>query len=220
MTYGLEIKNGSNEIIIDDTTAPMVVSSSGSFQTSLVATTPGGAGIYHYDYSALIPTDGDKVLYLKMPTGFVFTTSKWQGNDVFCCGRSTTIEYIVCDVATNVAAGDGYGLEVFNASSDLVYSSTHELMPSASFLVDIPYQTPSGTEVSVSAGDIWFNGDNGPPTFFSPNLQGGTYFLKNGIYRRSSTVLELGSVGVYWTSQVAPLPNASPAPSFFNCIQR
>lgn len=201
MTYGVEIRNNSSELIISSANDNMQVQDKGSVTATYTGQQAGGYILAWKDTGGLLPIGDESLLFFKYPDsitpyveialgrGFYTDTG---GATVACptlyvnssSSSDINIDYIKVNKASQISAtGSGYGFEVYKDNGDLAYSSSLEAMPANGFIIN----SGSTQSYTVESGkDIWVCGDFGAPTPFNPSSVS-TSFRKIGIIRTSST---------------------------------
>jgi len=161
MAYGIEIKNSSNETILDGTSPVYTEVASG---TLAVDNPNWGSGGIEGAYRGIInvPTaySGDSTVFAyTLPVGR--WVSLWK-DTVYALRSegSTSVPYKVfapLDIVSS--SGDAYGLQIFNVSGALVFDSgrtTFNVVSNHLFTNEIPqtiaYRNPGNKWVSVTTG--------------------------------------------------------------------
>jgi len=142
MTYGLEIRNGNNQTIIDDTNKLMQVVSRGFIYPHKNFTHTGNNNFWGYDrdsivyagdlyntvtYFRLLPGDSLSFLGRFYEYGPLRTVNR--SNPAYA-GSSPPLEYITCYKMSDAVGTSGHGLKVFDGAGQTVYNAEYEIMPS------------------------------------------------------------------------------------------
>ena len=114
MSYGLEIKNKFGSVIINETSQNFLPTSATYGTASAGASYPPTGVVNTRDlvFSAPAVNQSKQI--------GITTDSQW--NDVL--NPATSYRYVILKRADLLTAGSGYGLQVFDAQSDLCYDST------------------------------------------------------------------------------------------------
>ena len=131
MSYGLEIRNSSNQIVIDDT---LICLHSSSPQVSVGNApkvvrewkTPDGTGAYVTTvYTHTIACGQNDLVFLNLETDEIAWGGTYSsGSRTFLVNKSS-VNYIIAKKPTSVGT---YGLAVYNSSGELTYSADENLL--------------------------------------------------------------------------------------------
>lgn len=134
MSYGLQVLNTSGTIQIDEKYANIIV-----IERGFISATPNGSG-------GIIPIPAGVTnfeIFIR-PTVYNRYISTNLDNRLWC-PTTTSCEYIVCrPVSVISTVASGYGLNVYNASGQLTFSS-NTIFPRMTAIVDWP--TPLAANV-------------------------------------------------------------------------
>lgn len=120
MTYGIStITNANDEVIIDDTHVPLRIVAEGTIARD-------GNNQYRIPVPSGLP--GDPIVFIAWPIGpDVYVNSGISGGTYTVTAAlgngSPSLSYYVCAVDPINALGVGYGMAIYNAAGQIVFSS-------------------------------------------------------------------------------------------------
>lgn len=193
MSYGIEITNSSNEVIIDNDNPTYMLSLSDT-----VSGTSIGGGYYIYRFGDELPPE--PFVFTKMSVGDFWGSAQ----DGFASNQSTR-EIRVLKQANDLPDPTGYGLVVFNSSGEKVWfanGSVALVNSSTTIAVNGSYSTSSDW-VYITSRLPYFTTPPGSTTGFS---------LSTGVNRVSSSEYEWAAEA----SRTGPTLNVGPFPA--SCV--
>ena len=198
MGYGFKVNNIDDTVIVDGTYKNFSFYESGSVTTTggSPTTVSFATATASLPLVALRPTEVDTLKGITL-IGYTKSGSNWTGF-VICNILSSLIYYKVY-VSSTPTASEGYGLKVYNSSSDIVFDSSYKyfdihsvtsvtiLKPSLYVSYDVTHTDISNPYYFLSPVGAWIYGQG------HGGVLGPIVFLKSGVSRLSST-----SVRVLW----------------------
>lgn len=174
MAYGLSVKNGNDEIVVDDEYPCLFLVN----ETSYTGSSSAYSGYYEYDSSSF----GSEFIFFNMPTGAWIARLLYDGtNPVKYLSNQSSLSVREVKPANEISGLEtGYGILVKNSASEIVYSSNADLVP----VRDFTYNFSGPTSFSPQASWISFNGTGQGTNQISADFSV-LYF--SGVERNSST---------------------------------
>jgi hypothetical protein len=215
MAYGIQIKNGSSETIIDENNPVLVKSSGGTSTYDEVKT----ASFYRHDVSV----GQDDMFFVEINNGdiFIFSGVDWDdtinaiNNRTSIITNKTSFNYFYAKDSNLVGASSGgYGMEIRDGSGGLVYNSNQELIPANGY-------TGSGT-YSLNSGAAYVNmpflSFSGFQNFGWPNP---TVLFYSGVSRSNNQISTGCYIGDSYISNAPPVgTNGCTYTTKYTVIQR
>jgi hypothetical protein len=172
MAYGIQIKNGSSETIIDESNPVLVKASSGTSTYTQQNTND----IYLHEFNV----GQDDMLFVEINDGDIIAFSADNGDNISrksVLTTRTSLGYFFAKDSNLVgASSSGYGMEIRDGSGGLVYSSNQELIPANGYTGSGTYTLNSGVAY-ISMPFVAFSG------IVSRGFPNGSVFLFSGVER-------------------------------------
>lgn len=170
MSYGLEIKNSDNNIIIDTEYPVFEINSSGTINKTSQVAYPNISGFDETRDLLLVSPDGTPSNWWNVNYELIGSTKYWPSSSIV---SPSSHSYIIVRDYVHTASTSDYGLEIYNASGGVIFSSLQneslfEVSAAGSFVcsavdvtpaVDISFNIPSGDSISdyyVMANSLHF----------------------------------------------------------------
>lgn len=148
MAYGLSVKNGNDEVVVDDEYPCLFLVN----ETSYTGTSSAYSGYYDYDSSSF----GSEFMFFNMPKGAWIARRLYDGtNPVKYISNQSSLSVREVKPANQISGLEtGYGVIVKDSTGQIVYSSNADLIP----VRDFSYNFTGPTSFSPEASWVSFNG--------------------------------------------------------------
>lgn len=141
MAYGFSAENDNGEIVIDDSLPIYSLVN----ETTVSGTTSPDHDFYEYDACV-----GATPLFYKMPNPSVLLPSE---NGKILSRESSLQVREAQDISGRPSLG-GYGMEIFDASGNMVFSSSYDMVPiDDQYVAEVDYD--NSTSVDITASGDW-----------------------------------------------------------------
>jgi len=141
MAYGFSAENDNGEIVIDDSLPIYSLVD----ETTVSGTTSPDHSWYEYDACV-----GATPLFYKMPNPSVLLPGE---NGKILSGESSLQVREAQDISGRPSLG-GYGMEIFDASGNMVFSSSYDMVPiDDQYVAEVDYD--NSTSVDITASGDW-----------------------------------------------------------------
>lgn len=181
MTYGLQIKNSNNEIVIDDEHPVFVFERQFSVSSSVFGTWNGTT---NRKLNAAFPPN-DKLYFFQLPVGGRLSEidrALNNGTPYELETNLTSVTFIECSITSVSASTGGYGMAVFNQSGNPVFVTNELMLPVRDVL------TLNFTPTVFATAREWFC----IPQSFSALFQNSTigfFYAGTGVERVTSNTI-------------------------------
>lgn len=189
MSYGLSVTNNGGSVVISSEYKTLVFSQRGEFRITSRYTDREGYG--SVTFSKVITTQEPPQVFVRTTrashSSLTFYTrmlggaGAWTGFDVFSAASGAPLQdhylqYVACKFSDSRSV-DRYGLEIYDETGDIVYTSSDRVVRYGKFTKDWDYSPPTGYGVvavyhsrvapdpddfisisSVDRGNAWFCG--------------------------------------------------------------
>lgn len=179
MSYGFLAENDNGEVVIDDTLPIYALVN----ETSVSGTTSTDHSYYEYD-----PCAGSTPLFYELPVGSFLLVG--EGGKIVSDQSSLNVREAQ-DISTQTSLG-GYGMEVYDASGNLVFSSGYDMVP-----IDDKYvgsqDFDAGTQTNITASGDWVHISSAKlfeVVEFRSGVPNVFRLLAAGLFRNSTTEYE------------------------------
>jgi hypothetical protein len=141
MSYGFLAENDNGEIVIDDSLPIYSLVN----ETTVSGTTSPDHSWYEYDACV-----GATPLFYKMPNPSILLTGE---NGKILSGESSLQVREAQNISGRPSLG-GYGMEIFDASGNMVFSSSYDMVPiDDQYVAEIDFD--NSTSVDITASGDW-----------------------------------------------------------------
>lgn len=190
--YGMQILNGGNSTVLSSETETLLKFSSGT----LSSYTTSNTGYRQFSLPSGFSTTTDAI-FVKLPNGADLAASSrefYNAADKYRLGSTTetSLEYFTTRRSFSLTSATGYGLAVYSAIGELVYSTDYDIFPSNGKTFTV---SPSSSTSVDGTKDVWVNLNFGVPVPFCPDGGAGgfpTFNFISGVSRSGSTVSHAG----------------------------
>lgn len=200
MAYGFSAKNDNGEIVIDDSLPIYSLVN----ETTVSGTTSLDHSWYEYDSCV-----GATPLFYKMPNPSVLLPGE---NGKILSGQSSLQVREAQDISGRPSLG-GYGMEVFNASGDMVFSSSYDMVPiDDRYVAEVDYDNNTSVDITSSGDWVHLPSTTLRAKYVAPGSTDVALYAF-GLRRSSSTLYEVRGLFVRIIAT-----GVSGAPSSFNGV--
>jgi len=192
--YGILISNTSGETVVSNDYEVLQTDLEGTLTTYTTTNT----GVRQFELPNNFSFENDIVFVKLSDNSDLFFASRNFYTDPLrprvCSTTETSLDYFLVKKPSTIASSIGYGMEIFNPSGQLSYSSNYNIFPSNGQTLTVK----NGASTTIDSNkDVWVSLNFGSPAPFCPDPNRfPTFNLIKGLERSGSTV-ENSVVSIY-----------------------